>query len=64
MFRDSIRHYFLYLNILTLISGCFALYVLLFVAAHSQSHLQRFGFIAKAAVGSGSLERDDRGGGG
>lgn len=39
-------------------------YFPLFVAAHTRSHLQRVGFIAKAAVESGSLERDDRGGGG
>lgn len=62
--HDSVMDYCLYLNTLTLISRCSFLFFSAFVAAHTRSHLQGVGFRGKAAVGSGSLERDDRGGGG
>lgn len=55
---------FLYLNALTLIGGGSFLLVPAVAAARSRSDLQRVALVAKAAVGSGSLERDDRGGGG
>lgn len=62
--RDSIADPFLYLNALTLIGGGSFLLVPAVAAARSRSDLQRVALVAKAAVGSGSLERDDRGGGG
>lgn len=62
--HDSVTDYFLYLSKLTLISKHSFLLFPALVAAHTRSRLQRAGFIAKAAVGSGGLERDDRGGGG
>lgn len=62
--RDSIADPFLCLNALTLIGGGSFLLVPAVAAARSRSDLQRVALVAKAAVGSGSLERDDRGGGG
>lgn len=60
----SITDPFLYLNALTLIGGGSFLLVPAVAAARSRSDLQRVALVAKAAVGSGGLERDDRGGGG
>lgn len=62
--RDSITDPFLYLNALTLIGGGSFPLVPAVMAARSRSDLQRVALVAKAAFGSGSLERDDRGGGG
>lgn len=61
---DSIADPFLYLNALTLIGGGSFPLAPAVAAARSRSDLQRVALVAKAAVGSGSLERDDRGGGG